>query len=144
MHTAATATLTAYHIDSHGHGVEAVKALGILPRFTGVAVHDAYAGYDGFAGCAHTLCNAHAVREPAAIAEFDAVARDGWAAEMIGLLGEAHRWSSAWHRKGHTPLAVDVPRGDVYHINAMGRRGIRCHHRPAINESSPGRSATSG
>jgi transposase len=105
MHTAATAVLTAYHIDEHGRGVEAIKAFGILPRFTGVAVHDAYAGYDGFTGCVHALCNAHAVRELAGIAEFDAAARaDGWAAEMIDLLGDAHRWAGAWHRKGHTGL----------------------------------------
>jgi hypothetical protein len=33
-HTAATARLTTYHIDEHGHDVEAMKAFGILPRFT--------------------------------------------------------------------------------------------------------------
>jgi transposase len=105
MHTAATATLTAYHIDSHGRGVEAIKAFGILPRFTGVAVHDAYAGCNGFTGCVHALCNAHAVRELAGIAEFDVIARtDGWAEEMIDLLGDAYRWAGAWHRKGHTRL----------------------------------------
>ena len=105
MHTAATARLTAYHIDEHGRGVEAIKAFGILPRFTGVAVHDAYAGYDGFTRCTHALCNAHAVREPAGIAEFDPAARtDGWAEEMIGLLGDAYRWAGARHRKGHTRL----------------------------------------
>jgi transposase len=105
MHTAATARLTAYHIDEHGRGVEAIKAFGILPRFTGVAVHDAYKGYDGFAGCAHALCNAHAVRELAGIGEFDPAARaDGWAGQMINLLGDAYRWAGAWNRKGHTRL----------------------------------------
>ena len=52
--------------------VEAIKAFGILPRFTGVAVHDAYKGYDGFTAChGHALCNAHVVRELAGIGEFD-------------------------------------------------------------------------
>ena len=44
-----------------------------------VAVHDAYKGYDGFTGCAHALCHAHAVRELAGIGEFAPTARaDGW------------------------------------------------------------------
>ena len=63
MHTAATTRLTAYYIDEHGRGTEAIKAFGILPRFTGVAVHDAYKGDDGFTGCVHALCNANVVRE---------------------------------------------------------------------------------
>jgi transposase len=105
MHTAATAALTAYHVDEHGRGVEAIKAFGILPRFTGVAVHDAYKGYDGFTDCVHALCNAHAVRELTGIGEFDAAARkDGWAAEMIDLLGDAYRWAGAWQREGHLRL----------------------------------------
>ena len=104
MHTAATATLTAYHIDEHGRGVEAIKAFGILPHFTGVAVHDAYAGYGAFTACTHALCNAHAVRELAGIAEFDAACGDDWAEQMIDLLGDAYRWAGAWHREGHTQL----------------------------------------
>jgi transposase-like protein len=105
MHTAATATLTAFHIDEHGRAAASIKAFGILPRFTGVAVHDAYAGYDGFTTCTHALCNAHAVRELAGIGEFDAAARsDGWAQQMIDLLGDAHRWVAAHRRDGHHQL----------------------------------------
>ena len=75
MHTAATATLTAFHIDQHGRGVASITAFGILPRFAGVAVHNAYPaypaylGYNGFTGATHALCNAHAVRELAGIGE---------------------------------------------------------------------------
>lgn len=105
MHTAATAVLTAFHIDERGRGAASIEAFGILPRFAGVAVHDAYKGYDGFTSCTHALCNAHAVRELAGIGEFDAAARqDGWAQEMIDLLGDAHRWVAAWRRDGHTEL----------------------------------------
>jgi hypothetical protein len=105
MHTAATAMLTAYHIDEHGRGVEAIKAFGILPRFTGVAVHDAYKGYDSFTGCGHALCNAHVVRELAGTGEFDPAAReDGWVDQMIDLLGDAYRRAGAWRRDGHTAL----------------------------------------
>jgi transposase len=105
MHTAATSTLTAFHIDGHGRAVESIKAFGILPRFTGVAVHDAYSGYNGFTECTHALCNAHVVRELAGIGEFDTAARDdGWTQAMIDLLGDAHRWVAAWKRDGYIRL----------------------------------------
>lgn len=105
MHTAATATLTAYHIDTHGRGLASIKAFGILSRFTGVAVHDAYTAYNGFTGCTHALCNAHVVRELAGTGEFDKAAQaDGWTGVMIDLLGDAHRWVAAWKRDGHHEL----------------------------------------
>jgi hypothetical protein len=36
-----------------------MTAFGILPRLTGVAVHDACSGNDGFITATHALCNAH-------------------------------------------------------------------------------------
>lgn len=105
LHVAATATLTAYHIDEHGRGTESITAFGILPRFTGVAVHDAYRSYQAFDRCAHALCNAHIVREATGIGEYDPVARaDGWAEELVLLLGDGYRWVVTWREKGHDRL----------------------------------------
>ncbi|MGI5289163.1 IS66 family transposase [Nonomuraea polychroma] len=96
LHVAATATLTAYHIDEYGRAAESLTALGILPRFGGVAVHDAYQAYAGFHGCLHALCNAHIVREATGIAEHDAnAAADGWAEDLVNLLGDGYRWVAA-------------------------------------------------
>jgi transposase len=39
------------------------------PRFTGVAVHDAWAPYDTYAAPGHQLCCAHALRELQAVAD---------------------------------------------------------------------------
>lgn len=44
-------------------GREAMDATGVLPGFTGVAVHDAWAPYDTYIDPAHQLCCAHALRE---------------------------------------------------------------------------------
>jgi transposase len=105
LHAAATGRLTAYHIDEHGRAVASMTAFGILPRFTGVAVHDAYSGYDGFTTCTHALCNAHILREATGISEYDPHARaDGWADELVNLLGNAHRWVAHWHARNHTGL----------------------------------------
>jgi transposase len=105
LHAAATGRLTAYHIDEHGRSTLSMTAFGILPRFTGVAVHDAYGGYDGFTTCTHALCNAHILREATGIGEYDPHARaDGWAEDLVTLLGDAHRWVAHWHAQGHTGL----------------------------------------
>ncbi len=50
-------------------GVEGIDAAGVLPGFTGVAVHDAWAPYDTYAGADHQLCCAHALRELAGVAD---------------------------------------------------------------------------
>ena len=44
-------------------GRQAIEAMGILPRFAGVAVHDAWAPYDTYTSPDHQLCCAHALRE---------------------------------------------------------------------------------
>lgn len=48
-------------------GVEAMNTAGVLPDFTGVAVHDAWAPYDTYTRVTHALCNAHLLRELQAV-----------------------------------------------------------------------------
>jgi hypothetical protein len=43
--------------------------MGVLPRFTGVAVHDAWASYDTYTAPDHQLCCAHALRELQAVTD---------------------------------------------------------------------------
>jgi len=43
--------------------------MGVLPTFTGTAIHDAFAPYDRYTGATHSLCNAHLLRELAAVTE---------------------------------------------------------------------------
>ncbi len=51
-------------------GTEGMNAAGVLPSFTGIAVHDAWAPYDTYDGVAgHGLCGAHVLRELAAVTE---------------------------------------------------------------------------
>lgn len=62
MHTASTAqdVLLTVH---EKRGVKGMDAAGVLPRFQGVAVHDAWAPYETYTDLTHALCNAHALRE---------------------------------------------------------------------------------
>lgn len=50
-------------------GRTGIDAAGVLPRFHGVAVHDAWAPYDSYLDVAHQLCCAHALRELQAVAD---------------------------------------------------------------------------
>ncbi|MBW8765893.1 MAG: IS66 family transposase [Geodermatophilales bacterium] len=48
-------------------GKEAIDAAGVLPHFTGIAVHDAFAPYARYRSVTHALCNAHLLRELIAV-----------------------------------------------------------------------------
>ena len=50
-------------------GAEATAAIGILPGFTGTAVHDFWKPYYNYLDCKHAICNAHILRELNGIAE---------------------------------------------------------------------------
>jgi transposase len=51
-------------------GKEGMNAAGVLPSFAGIACHDAWKPYDGYDSLAgHALCNAHLLRELAAVTE---------------------------------------------------------------------------
>ena len=62
-------------------GAEAIGAMGVLPSFTGVAVHDACAPYDGYLSAAHQLCCVHALRELQAVADGAPAGEWCWAAQ---------------------------------------------------------------
>jgi transposase-like protein len=50
-------------------GRAGIDHAGVLDRFTGVAVHDAWAPYDTYADAEHQLCSAHALRELQAVVD---------------------------------------------------------------------------
>ena len=50
-------------------GAAGIDDAGVLGRFRGVAVHDAWAPYDTYADVEHQLCCAHALRELAGVAD---------------------------------------------------------------------------
>ncbi len=81
LHTASTDRLTSYECDPQ-RGREAIERIGILPKFKGVACHDAYSSYLSYA-CLHSLCNAHHLRELKFLEE---VQQREWSREMKELL----------------------------------------------------------
>jgi transposase len=67
-------------------GTQAMKAMGILPSFAGVAVHDAWAPYDTYTGPDHQLCTAHALRELQAVTDAAPESQWCWAAQAADAL----------------------------------------------------------
>ena len=67
-------------------GRKAMQAMGVLPSFAGVAVHDAWAPYDTYSGPGHQLCCAHALRELQAVTDSAPAGQWCWAAQAADAL----------------------------------------------------------
>ncbi len=63
-------------------GHDAFEAIGILPIFKGIAVHDFWKSYQRY-DCNHSYCNAHLIRELIFAAEN---LEQQWANSMLKLL----------------------------------------------------------
>jgi transposase len=83
LHLACTSLLTLY-LAHPKRGQDAPDAMGILPNYQGVSVHDTLALYQHYP-CQHALCNVHYLRELTYIHEHY---RQDWAKEAKALLQE--------------------------------------------------------
>lgn len=103
LHSASTPTdvLLAVHPK---RGTTAMDAIGILPRFAGVAVHDAWAPYDTYTEATHALCNAHALRELIYVTDTATGDVADLAHQAIGALRQLNRLVA----NGHTPDEADL------------------------------------
>ena len=84
VHVASTEQLTCYQIHEK-RGQQAMVEIGILPEFTGRALHDHWASYQAFENCSHAYCNAHHLRELQFITD---QYQQPWAQKMSQLLLE--------------------------------------------------------
>jgi len=80
-HVTSTATLTHYQMHP-SRGQEALNAIGIMPGFKGISIHDAWGSYFLY-DCAHAFCLVHVLRELVFQAEQQGAV---WASELIDLL----------------------------------------------------------
>lgn len=101
IHVAATGRYTLYHLAT-GRGKASIDAGGVLPGFTGVAVHDGLTSYRRY-DVTHALCGAHHLRELAGIAE---ASGQDWPVKLADLLVEIHKNVELAKANGHTALSA--------------------------------------
>ena len=126
MHAAVTEAVT--WVGCHAkRGKAAFDALGILPKFKGILIHDGWHPYRAL-DCTHGLCNAHHLRELTYVHEEFTQA---WAGDMIELLtyanAQALQGPVAGYRLAHMRYVYDeiLSQGDIANprANASGKRG---------------------
>ena len=90
LHCAVTPSLS--YLEHHAkRGLLAIEAIGLLPPFKGTLVHDGLRSYKQLA-CAHSLCNAHHLRELVYVHDsLNEKAFDGWAQGMMDTLVQGKR-----------------------------------------------------
>ena len=80
LHCLSTKYLTYYWIHQ-SRGAKAMDAMGILPYFMGILMHDFWAPYAKYK-CYHTYCNAHLIRELQGIYD---VFKQKWAKDLVTI-----------------------------------------------------------
>jgi transposase len=100
-HVASTTRLTHYAI--HGkRGAEATDAIGILPAYTGVSVHDGWVGYRAYTACRHALCNVHHLRE---LTYLEEEYHQAWAGQLKELLQQMRAVAEHARAQGQRQLS---------------------------------------
>ena len=117
-------------------GALAMDAMGILPSFTGVAVHDAWAPYDTYTGADHSLCGAHVLRELVAVTEAGTDGPRGakaMAQQAIDALLTLKKLAEDAHRAGTVP----APERIALHRRILRSAALIGKQATAARESAP-------
>ncbi len=84
-------------------GSAATEAIGILPTYQGVSVHDGWKPYQAYTQCRHALCNVHHLRE---LTYLEEAYQQRWATDMKTLLHEMKTATDDARRQGQRQVAA--------------------------------------
>ena len=132
LHSASTERLTAYAVHAK-RGAAAMEAIAILPTLAGRAVHDHWQAYFTYPDIAHSLCNAHHLRELQFIEERY---QQGWAAEMAQLL-VAIKTAVEEARPRHRQLSETQRAEFVRRYDRVIAEGLQANPPPVRVEGQP-------
>jgi transposase len=134
-HVASTSRLTHYAIHPK-RGSEATDAIGILPHFTGVSVHDGWKPYRHYTQCRHALCNIHHLRELTFLEEaYD----QAWAKDLKTLLLEMKRAVEAARTRGENHVGAAQRSMFVTRYEALLALGLAANPPPERRPHQRGR-----
>jgi transposase len=125
IHVACTNRWTLYHLDQR-RGKTAMDTAGVLPGFSGIAVHDGLVTYRRF-NVVHGLCNSHHLRELLGIAQ---TTGQDWPTQLAELLVEMHVAVQAAKVAGTTALAADQLSAFTGRYDALVTEGQRLNPPP--------------
>ena len=121
VHTLGNALLTHYqHHEKRGQ--TAMEAIGLLPNYTGIVVHDHLKAYLCYTGFLHGLCNAHHLRELVFLLERGQLE---WAGEMIRLLVVMKKCVDRAKRRRQTALGPKLHRLLSQRYDAVVESGLK-------------------
>lgn len=138
-HVASTARLTHYAVHAK-RGHEATDAIGILPGYRGVSVHDGWSAYPPYTTCRHALCNVHHLRELTFLEEEQ---QQGWAADLKQLLHEMRAATEQARQQGQRQLDTAARDALVARYDALLAAGLAANPPPDRNPRRRGRIAQS-
>ncbi|MFM5883667.1 IS66 family transposase [Methanobrevibacter gottschalkii] len=96
-------------------GHAAHEAMGVLPAYVGIVVHDCFAAYNRYVQCLHALCHAHLERELQGVLD-----REGyrWATLFLKFFADLKDYVEQ-----HGPLSPDKYRVTAKHFKSLVTRG---------------------
>jgi transposase len=139
FHVNATKWLTLYGWHRN-RGQEAMDSIGVLPTYSGRAIHDRWSSYDHYP-CAHSVCGAHLLRDCLLVAE---QGQQPWAQAMYELLLRMLQAAEQWRARG----AKAVPQAErdalVLQYFEVLTQGFAAHQALAPPETAPPLSSATG
>jgi transposase len=125
-HVTCTQDLT-YYARHVARGAVALEAIGILPGYTGVSVHDGWTSYRHYTACRHALCNAHHLRE---LTFAEEELGQAWAGHLKTLLREMRAAVERARAAGATQLERTARARFVARYAALLADGIAQNPQP--------------
>ncbi len=102
-------------------GREAIEAIGVIPCYEGVVIHDCWASYLAYDQCGHGLCGSHLLRELTFIVESNGFR---WAKNVKRLLQETCHKISKRERKKLTESEFKSLRKRYRNILTRGKKEL--------------------
>ena len=124
VHSASTTKYSLLYVHPK-RGRDAMNAGGVLPEFTGIAVHDAWAPYDCYPNATHALCCSHLLRELIAAGELDPAAT--WAEQAIRALLALKTAAETAIAADQDRIATDVLAAGVASFRHAALIGVKDH-----------------
>ncbi|MGC1220098.1 MAG: IS66 family transposase [Phormidesmis sp.] len=132
LHVASTAQLTYYFVHAK-RGRVAIDEMDVLANFNGISVHDGWQSYFGY-DCAHSLCNAHHLRELRFIVERY---EQPWAEDMMTLLCDIKAQVDIAKVAGEKVLSAGQLNAFEMKYQTILATGFEANPPPLVDENAP-------